>query len=161
MWMSMIHEVSISLLFIISSFKMISEYLIIFRYYDIKFRSRNVKLKLDVVLIERTKCRKKNNKERFWIGKKIIEQNTLPIENKHVSTFLTISINFRLLFIYFSDSFNRIINSLFYHAVFFLLFHSFAALPLFSLQPFYSSRTWIIFSQVIGIYSIENSLHKV
>lgn len=127
MWMSMIHEVSISLLFIISSFKMISEYLIIFRYYDIKFRSRNVKLKLDVVLIERTKCRKKNNKERFWIGKKIIEQNTLPIESKHVSTFLTISINFRLLFIYFSDSFNRIINSLFYHAVFFC--YSILSLP--------------------------------
>lgn len=47
---------------------------------------------------------------------------SFPIENKHVSTFLAISINFRLLFIYFSDSFNRINNSLFYRAVLFFFF---------------------------------------
>lgn len=152
MWMSMIHEVSISLLFIISSFKMISEYLIIFRYYDIKFRSRNVKLKLDVVLFERTKCRKKNNKERFWIGKKIIEQNTLPIENKHVSTLLTISINFRLLFIYFSDSFNRIINSLFYHAVFFFI------IPLFRCPSLIFPSTFLFLPYVDNIFASYRNL---
>lgn len=49
---------------------------------------------------------------------------SFPIENKHVSTFLAISINFRLLFIYFSDSFNRINNSLFYRAVLFFFCYS-------------------------------------
>lgn len=79
--MSMIHEVSISLLFIISSFKMISEYLIIFRYYDIKFRSRNVKLKLDVVLIERTKCRKKKiTRKDFELEKKLLSKIPFPLK---------------------------------------------------------------------------------
>lgn len=78
--MSMIHEVSISLLFIISSFKMISEYLIIFRYYDIKFRSRNVKLKLDVVLIERTKCRKKITRKDFELEKKLLSKIPFPLK---------------------------------------------------------------------------------
>lgn len=79
--MSMIHEVSISLLFIISSFKMISEYLIIFRYYDIKFRSRNVKLKLDVVLIERTKCRKKKiTRKDFELEKKLLSKIAFPLK---------------------------------------------------------------------------------
>lgn len=79
--MSMIREVSISLLFIISSFKMISEYLIIFRYYDIKFRSRNVKLKLDVVLIERTKCRKKKiTRKDFELEKKLLSKIPFPLK---------------------------------------------------------------------------------
>lgn len=38
--------------------------LYIFRYYDIKFYSRNVKLKLDIVSIERTKCNSKKKKKK-------------------------------------------------------------------------------------------------